>query len=139
MLQIFVFLIFPVPFRPYLKLCKANKIKENSSGEKDPSEVNKVILELAQGEFRNQDNGELNPIEYYKKFMNNKLLHKIVDESNKYAIQSNPSSPLNLNRNELEQFCGILYVMSLVKMLSTKLHWSSEFNYDKVASIMTIN
>ena len=71
--------------------------------------------------------------------MNNKLLHKIVDDSNKYAIQSNPSSPLNLNRNELEQFCGILYVMSLVKMLSIILHWSSEFNYDKVASIITIS
>ena len=54
--------MFPVPFRPHLKPCKANRIKENLSGEKDPSEVNKVILELAQGEFRNQDNGELNPI-----------------------------------------------------------------------------
>ena len=98
--------MFPVPFRPYLKLCKANRIKENSSGEKDPSEVNKVIVELAQGELRKQDNGEPNPIEYYKKLMNNKLLHKIVYDSNKYAIQSNPSSPLNLNRNELEQLCG---------------------------------
>ena len=71
--------------------------------------------------------------------MSNELLDKIVDESNKYPIQSNPSSPLNLTRNELEQFFGILYVMSLVKMPSTRLCWSSEFNYDKVVSIMTIN
>ena len=29
--------------------------------------------------------------------------------------------------------------MSLVKMQSTRLYWSTEFNYVKVASIMTIN
>ena len=67
---------------------------------RDPSEVNKVVLEFTQSEFRNQDNAELDRIEYYNRFMSNELLDKIVDESNKYAIQSNPSSPLNLNRNE---------------------------------------
>ena len=106
---------------------------------RDPSEVNKVVLEFAQGESRNQDNAEFEPIEFYKRFMNNDLLDKIVDESNKYVIQTNPGSPLNLTRNELEQFFGILYVMSLVKMPSTRSYWSTEFNYDKVASIMTIN
>ena len=29
--------------------------------------------------------------------------------------------------------------MSLVKMPSTRSYWSTEFNYDKIASIMTIN
>ena len=106
---------------------------------RDPSEVNKVVLEFTQGESRNQDNAEFEPIEFYKRFMNNDLLDKIVDESNKYAIQTNLGSPLNLTSKVLEQFLGILYVMSLVKMPSTRLYWSTEFNYDKVASIMTIN
>ena len=106
---------------------------------RDPSGVNKVVLEFTQGESRNQDNAEFEPIEFYKRLMNNELLDKIVDESNKYAIQTNPSSPLNLTRNELEQFFGILYVMSLVKMPSTRLYWSTEFNYDKVASIMAVS
>ena len=106
---------------------------------RDPSEVNRVVLEFTQGESRNQDNAEFEPIEFYKRLLNNELLDKIVDESNKYAIQTNPSSPLNLTRNELEQFFGILYVMSLVKMPSTRLYWSTEFNYGKVASIMTVS
>ena len=106
---------------------------------KDPSEVNKVVLEFTQGESRNQDNAEFEPIEFYKRLMNNELLDKIMDESNKYDIQTNLSSPLNLTINELEQFFGILYVMSLVKMPSTRLYWSTEFNYDKVASIMTVS
>ena len=57
---------------------------------RDPSDVNKIVLEFTQSESRNQDNAELDPIEYYRRFMSNELLDKIVDESNKYAIQSNP-------------------------------------------------
>ena len=106
---------------------------------RDPSEVNRVVLEFTQGESRNQDNAEFEPIEFYKRLMNNELLDKIMDESNKYDIQTNLSSPLSLTINELEQFFGILYVMSLVRMPSTRLYWSTEFNYDKVASIMTVS
>ena len=63
---------------------------------RDPSEANKVVLEFTQGESRNKDNAEFEPIEYYRRFMNNELLDKIVNESNKNAIQT------NLTRNELE-------------------------------------
>ena len=105
---------------------------------RDPSEFNKVVLKYI-FEFRNQDNAELDRMGHYKRFMNNEFLDKTANESNKYAIQSNPRSLLNITRNELEQFFGILYVMSLVNMPSTRLYWSSEFNYDKVASVMAIN
>ena len=63
---------------------------------RDPSEANKVVLEFTQGESRNKDNAEFEPIEYYRRFMNNELLDKIVNKSNKNAIQT------NLTRNELE-------------------------------------
>lgn len=92
----------------------------------DLSDINKFVLEFGQREFKNQDNAELDPIQYYRRFMNNKLLDKIVDESNKEAIKNNPSIPLNLTRNELENFWGILYVMSSLKMPSTKFCQSSE-------------
>ena len=69
---------------------------------------------------------------------NNELLEKIVNESNKYAVYSDLSSPLNLTWNELKQFFGILYLISLVKMLSTRLYWSPDFNYNKVVSIVTV-
>ena len=65
---------------------------------RDPSEVNRVVLEFTQGESRNQDNAEFEPIEFYKRLLNNELLDKIVDESNKYAIQTNPSIPLNIEQ-----------------------------------------
>ncbi|XP_065650717.1 piggyBac transposable element-derived protein 3-like [Hydra vulgaris] len=79
------------------------------------------------------------PIEFYKKFPNNSIFELIVEESNRYAIQCNPSSPLNLSCNELEQFIGILYAMSLVKTPSTRLYWSKEFYFEKVAGTMPVN
>ena len=53
---------------------------------------------MLEGESRNQANAEFEPIEFYKRFINNGLLDKIVDESNKYAIQTNPSIPLNIEQ-----------------------------------------
>ena len=64
---------------------------------------------------------DLEPIDFYQKFFDNSILDVIVEESNKYAIQVNPAAPLKLTRDELEQFIGILYATSLVKMPSTRL------------------
>ena len=44
-----------------------------------------------------------------------------------------------MDQKELEQLIGILYVASLVKMPSTRLYWNSEFYFEEVAQIMTIN
>ena len=68
------------------------------------------------------------------------MLHKIVEESNKYTIQKNSDKPLRLTNGELEQFIDILYVMSLVKMLSSRMYLSKEFILEKVAqAIYVIN
>ena len=61
------------------------------------------------------------------------MLDKIVEESNKYAIQKNPDKPLKLSNSELEQFIGILYVMGLVKMPNSRMQWGKEFIFEKVA------
>ena len=82
---------------------------------------------------------DLEPIDFYQKFLDNSILDVIVEEPNKYAIQVNPAAPLKLTRDELEQFIGILYATSLVKMPSTRLYWSKEFRFEKIASTMTVN
>lgn len=81
----------------------------------------------------------LEPIEYVRKFLTDEMLQHICDESNKYAVQNNPDRPLVLDKDELEQFIGILYMISIVKMPSTRLYWSQEFYFGKIADIMTIN
>ena len=105
---------------------------------KKPDEVYRKDLPY-EGDIELDDVDILEPIQYVRKFLSNKMLELIVDESNKYAIQKNPNQPLQLNQNELEQFIGMLYAMSIVRMPSTRMYWSREFYYDKVAEVMTVN
>lgn len=72
-------------------------------------------------------------------FFYNSILYVIVEESNESAIQVNPPAPLKLTGDNLEQFIGILYTTSMVKMTSTRLYWSKEFDFEKIASTMTVN
>ena len=69
-------------------------------------------------------------------FFYNSILYVIVEESNESAIQVNPPAPLKLTGDNLEQFIGILYTTS---MTSTRLYWSKEFDFEKIASTMTVN
>ena len=50
------------------------------------------------------------------------MLDKTVEESNEHTIQRNPDNPLRLTNSELEQFISILFVMSLVKMPSSRMY-----------------
>ena len=76
------------------------------------------------------------PTEYFSKFLDQSMLDKIVEELNNYAIQKNPDK---LTNSELEQFIGILYVMSLVKMPSSRMYWCKEFIFEKVAQAISVN
>nr|XP_047124846.1 piggyBac transposable element-derived protein 3-like [Hydra vulgaris] len=46
---------------------------------------------------------------------------------------------LRLEKDELVQFIGILYLMSIVKLPSTRMYWSNELYFEKVAAVMTLN
>jgi len=78
------------------------------------------------------------PIEYFHDVFDKELLRKVVDESNVYSVQSNPNKPLDLVEAELEQFIGILFTSSVVKMPRARLYWSADMRYDKIASVMTL-
>jgi len=52
---------------------------------------------------------ERTPIEYFRDFFDDYLLDYIVEQSNLYAIQKDPTKPLNLDRQELEQFFPLCF------------------------------
>ena len=53
---------------------------------------------------------------------------RIVDESNKYALQVDITN-LNLTQSELEQFIYELFLMSVVKMLNTHNYWNQHLQH----------
>ena len=76
---------------------------------KDAGTVEKRNLQFVDGS-QQEDNIVIHePTEYFSKFLDQSMLDKIVEELNKYTIQKNPDK---LTNSELEQFIGILYVMS---------------------------
>lgn len=62
----------------------------------------------------------------------------IVQESNRYGLQCNITKPLQLDRNELEQFIGIVFYMSIVKMPRARLYWGEETRCSKIADVMPL-
>ena len=88
-IQIFVF--FGFLFHLGHIKSSGKKTKRRLIGRKrDPSELNKVVLKFTQGESRDKDTAEFEPVEFYKRFMNNELLDRIVDKS-KNACPKNPA------------------------------------------------
>ena len=88
---------------------------------KDAGTVEKRNLQFVDG---SQQEGNIvihEPTEHFLKLIDQSMLDKIVEELSKYAIQKSPDKPLRLTNSELEQFIGILYVLSLVKMPSSRV------------------
>ena len=72
------------------------------------------------------------PIAFFLYSFTNEILQFTSDESNKYAIQINPNKPLLLTKDELEQFTGILYMMTIVRMPGIRSYWNMETRYEKL-------
>ena len=78
------------------------------------------------------------PIDYFRDIFGDELIVHIVSESNYYALQIDVNKPLNLTCEELEQFIGILFVMFIVKIPSTRDYWDKNMRYDKITDILPI-
>ena len=78
------------------------------------------------------------PVGYFRDIISDEVIMHIVEESNRYAAQVNIDKPLNLTSDELKQFIGILFLMSVVRMPATRYYWKRFLPYDRIASIMTV-
>ena len=79
------------------------------------------------------------PIEYFKAFFDENIMQHIVDESNIFSVQKDSTKPLNLNIDELEQFIGTLFYMSMIKVSKVRLYWSARFNFNGISDIISRN
>ena len=81
----------------------------------------------------------LSPIDYFRSFFDNVILDHIVNQSNIYAIQTDPSKPLNLAKYEFEKFLGVVMLMSITVLPRTRYYWSLNFGNDRICNIMSRN
>ena len=78
------------------------------------------------------------PVDYFWDIVRGEVIMGIVEESNRYAAQVDIDKALSLTSDELEQFIGILFLMSVVRMPATRDYWEGFLQYGGIASIMTI-
>ena len=78
------------------------------------------------------------PVNYFRNIISDEVIMRIFEDSNRYAAQVYTDKPLNLTFDELEQFIGILFLTSVVRMQATRDYWEQSLQYDRLASITTI-
>ena len=77
------------------------------------------------------------PIDYFRDVIGAELIAHVVSESNIYATQIDINKSLNVTVEALQQFIGILFVMSIAKMPSTPDYWEQNMRYDKITDVLS--
>ena len=62
------------------------------------------------------------PIDYFRIFFDDSILEHIVEQSNLFSVQSNINRPLQLTKDELEQFLGIVLYISVYHLPCTRMY-----------------
>ena len=62
----------------------------------------------------------------------------MVEEINKYALQIDIAKSMNFSKAELDQFIGILLLMSIVKMPNTRDYWEQSLQYKTISKVMPV-
>lgn len=78
------------------------------------------------------------PFQYFKLFFSDEMFDLIHVESNKYAMQKNGSVP-NISYLEIRQYIGILVYMGVVKMPASRVYWSNNCRFNRIADVMSKN
>lgn len=85
---------------------------------------------------RNED--DLTQYNYFKKFIDSKILEEMVYHTNLYSTQKTGSS-INTTVLEMETFIGIHIYSGIVKMPSYRMYWSDSTRFDVIANAMSRN
>lgn len=78
------------------------------------------------------------PLNYFKTFFDDKIIDKIVNETNLYSVQKDGTS-INTSFAEISQFFGIQILSGIVRMPSYRMYWANETRFAPIADVMSRN
>lgn len=64
------------------------------------------------------------PIEYFLYLFPKELIKCIANETNLYVVQKDVNDPFRVSEMDIQQFIGVVYMMSLVQLPNVPSHWS---------------
>lgn len=83
--------------------------------------------------------GAYEPIDYFRSLLRRETIENMVDQSNLYAIQSDPTKPLNVTYEEMEKFIDVCFYMSVHGLPQIRLYWNKKTRVDCVANVMPVH
>lgn len=104
-----------------------------------------LILNSEQLQFRGKEDlpTEISnlesPIDFFNYFFTDELVEKIVSETNLYALQVDPSKPVNYSPTDVRNYLGILLYTSFLRMPNTRFYWSDAMGISEIKHVMPIN
>lgn len=78
------------------------------------------------------------PVQYFRRLVDKPLLDYIRDQTNLYSAQADISSNFSLSSNELEQFLGVCFYMSLISVPGTRRYWKNSCRISQVADVIPL-
>ena len=78
---------------------------------------------------------EIFPNMYFKQFFDDDLIKHTADQTNLYSVQCTGKS-INVDENEIEQYFGILLLMSVIKLPQVRMYWSEETRILRIADMV---
>ncbi|XP_035208223.1 uncharacterized protein LOC118182953 [Stegodyphus dumicola] len=90
--------------------------------------------------FHEDDTREITDLDttyqFFKYLWTEEIISNIYEDSKRYAIQKNPSKPLTISENEINQYLGICIYASLVHLPNYRAYWSEELGFDRIKETM---
>ena len=81
---------------------------------------------------------DMTPFQYFKQMVDDQLINHIVEQTNLYSVQSTGTS-IAVDHNEMEQYIGLLVMMSIIKLPQIRMYWAKETRVPCIADVMSIN
>lgn len=78
------------------------------------------------------------PYQVFSYLFTDDIVDLIRDETNLYSVQKDASKPINVSSQEIRQFIGIIFFMSIVHMPNVRMYWSEKYGYNHIREAMTL-
>lgn len=89
------------------------------------------------GDCPNVPEAPHSPMTYFRQLFDKDIISNIVDYTNMYAVQCDPAKPIAVSVNEIEQFFGCCFFMSIYGLPRTEMYWNSNTRVSAVADTMS--
>lgn len=79
------------------------------------------------------------PVQFFFKIFPKELLGEIARQTNLYIVQKDTNLPFRVTETDIQQFIGLVFIMSLVHMPRVRKHWSGGLGTSLVKDTMPMN